>query len=106
MKHPIITCMFCIFALALVFIAGGSQAADGKHGQTLHDTSCITRCHADRVSGPSNHLYTRPDRHSTSLDKLTAQVNFCNQQVLNSEWWPEDVDDVVTYLNTRFYHFQ
>ena len=40
-----------------------------------------------------------------SLEKLRAQVAFCNQQVLGSEWFPEDEADVVTYLNGAFYHF-
>jgi mono/diheme cytochrome c family protein len=92
-------------SFSLIIISSNSFAADAVHGKELHDTSCITACHSSRVDGASNDLYKRSNRRD-SLAKLTMQVEFCNQQILNSEWWPEDVSDVVEYLNTQFYHYK
>ncbi|MBF0195039.1 MAG: cytochrome c [Magnetococcales bacterium] len=98
---------FFLSFLAVISILISTQnsfAADAVNGKELHDASCVTACHSSRVDGKSDDLYKRPNRRK-SLAKLTMQVEFCNQQVLNSEWWPEDVSDVVEYLNTQFYHF-
>lgn len=97
--------VFFIACLSLIIINANGWAADAKRGKELHDPSCISGCHSAKVDGPSNAIYTRSNRRD-SLVKLTAQVNFCNQQVLDSEWWPEDVTDVVEYLNSNFYHFK
>ncbi|MBF0359251.1 MAG: hypothetical protein HQL70_11665 [Magnetococcales bacterium] len=95
-----------VFAgISLFFIHGSSYGADAAKGKVLHDNSCLTKCHSSRVDGESNDLYKRPNSLD-SLAKLTAQVNFCNQQVLDSEWWPEDEADVVAYLNNQFYKFK
>ncbi len=99
------TTLFVMIGLALSLSFTDVEAGDAKRGKELHDASCLTSCHSSRVDGPSNALYTRKGRRD-SLEKLTAQVNFCNQQVLDSEWWPEDVADVVEYLNKEFYHFK
>lgn len=80
-------------------------AADVAHGKMLHEKSCQTSCHADKANGDANGLYQRKGRMD-SLEKVRAQVAFCNQQVLKSEWFPEDEADVVEYLNTTFYHFK
>ena len=90
---------------SLIIFSSNTVAADTVHGKELHDASCITACHSAKVDGPANDLYKRANRRK-SLAKLTMQVEFCNQQVLDSEWWPEDVSDVVEYLNTQFYHFK
>ncbi|MEO5376225.1 MAG: hypothetical protein H7832_00340 [Magnetococcus sp. DMHC-6] len=85
--------------------AQGASGGDVQRGQKLHDASCLTDCHAQRANGNANNLYTRPN-HKDSLEKLKSQVEFCNQQVLSSDWFPEDVADVVAYLNQTFYHFK
>lgn len=93
--------VFTVFSVA----ATSGWAADAARGKTLHDPSCLTNCHAAKANGVANNLYTRKNRLG-SLEKLKSQVAFCNQQVLNSEWWPEDVADVVHYLNSTFYKFK
>ncbi|MBF0184811.1 MAG: cytochrome c [Magnetococcales bacterium] len=80
-------------------------AADAERGRMLHDQSCLSACHASRVQGQPNDIYTRKGRRD-SLEKLKAQVAFCNQQVLNTLWWPEDEANVVEYLNRAFYQFK
>ncbi|MBF0189625.1 MAG: hypothetical protein HQL99_00575 [Magnetococcales bacterium] len=80
-------------------------AADPVKGKALHDASCASGCHAAKGKGDANALYQRAGRKD-SLEKLKAQVAFCNQQVLGSKWFPEDEADVVAYLNATFYHFK
>ncbi|MBF0293663.1 MAG: hypothetical protein HQL96_00620 [Magnetococcales bacterium] len=89
----------------LVAASGSAMAADAVRGKELHDKSCKGACHASRGNGNPDALYQRPNRKET-LEKLKVQVSFCNQQVLKSEWFPEDEADVVAYLNATFYHFK
>ncbi len=79
--------------------------ADVAKGKILHDPGCLTDCHASRAGGNANGIYTRKG-HKESLEKLKSQVAVCNQQVLKSQWWPEDEADVVEYLNHEFYKFK
>ena len=100
-----ISAVVAVFAIFSGVGAPVSWAKDAARGKDLHDASCITDCHAAKVQGASNALYTRKNSLKT-LEKLKSQVSFCNQQVLDSEWWPEDEADVVSYLNNAFYHFK
>ncbi|MEO5363040.1 MAG: hypothetical protein H7838_05390 [Magnetococcus sp. DMHC-8] len=88
-----------------VWAALPGWAADAVKGQQLHDPACMTDCHARRANGNANAIYTRKG-HLESLEKLKSQVSFCNQQVLNTRWWPEDEADVVAYLQREFYKFK
>ncbi|MBF0270543.1 MAG: hypothetical protein HQL98_00515 [Magnetococcales bacterium] len=92
--------------LAVLLLGAQSVwAADPVKGKALHDASCTSGCHAAKGKGDPNALYQRPGRKD-SLEKLKAQVAFCNQQALQSKWFPEDEADVVAYLNATFYHFK
>ncbi len=96
-----VSMVFTIFCL----VASTGWTADAARGKTLHDPGCLTDCHASKANGAANTLYTRKNRLG-SLEKLKSQVSFCNQQVLNTAWWPEDEADVVDYLNSAFYKFK
>lgn len=89
MKHVLI-------AMTLALLAGQS-AADVKHGQQLHDASCV-KCHDSGV-------YTRDDRFVGNKDALTTQVQRCNVN-MGTQWFDEEVSDVVEFLNTNYYKFQ
>ncbi|MBF0340644.1 MAG: cytochrome c [Magnetococcales bacterium] len=97
-----------MWGLGLAALLLGSHplfAADTAKGKALHDAGCLGGCHASKGNGDPNALYQRSNRKD-SLEKLRAQVAFCNQQVLHSKWFPEDEADVVEYLNATFYHFK
>lgn len=79
-------------------------SADLAKGKELHDKAC-NDCHAGKFGGDAAKIYTRPDRKMTSLDKLSVQVAYCNQQV-GTQWFDEEVASVVEYLNATHYHFQ
>lgn len=89
--------LFFVVCFAFSLLSFNSWAADAEHGKELHEPNCIS-CHG-------NDLYTRANRLD-SLVKLTARVEVCNQQIPDLEWWPEDVEDVVEYLNQQFYRFK
>ncbi|WP_019627084.1 cytochrome c [Thioalkalivibrio sp. ALJT] len=91
---------------ALVLSLTGAQAAladDIRAGQQLHADNCIS-CHADMVGGDGSGLYTRDNRMVGSHPELVAQVNNCNVN-LGTNWFDDEVDAVVTYLNAEYYQF-
>ena len=77
--------------------AGPLHAADVSHGKSLQQKNCMG-CHDDAI-------YTREDHKVTSLAGLTKQVKRCELS-LGLQWFDDDVDDVIEYLNTSFYHYE
>ena len=71
-----------------------TQAADAERGKQLVDKHC-TSCHDDKV-------YTRKNRRVTTLDGLKKQVKRCELN-LGLTWFDEDINDVVSYLNSSYY---
>lgn len=71
-------------------------AADMENGQQLHAENCV-RCHDSSV-------YTRDPRRVNSLPELGKQVRFCKDNI-GLTWFDDEVDDVIYYLNQKYYHF-
>lgn len=86
--------LFSLAGLSLLFTSSVVVANDAQ--QLLKD-SCV-QCHQADV-------YQRADRKITDLAALTTQVNNCNTNV-QADWFPEDVDAVVAYLNDNYYKFK
>ena len=86
-------------ALAVVLAAKASAAVpgDGTEAQRLLQANC-TGCHDSSV-------YTRSNRMIHSLDELKHQVEGCGHAA-KKEFSPAEVQDLVKYLNDRYYHFQ
>ncbi len=74
--------------------------ADGK---SLHDASCM-QCHASLTGGDGNGLYSRSDRKVTSLSGLEKRVANC-AIAADANWTPAQQQQVIDYLNSRFYRF-
>lgn len=74
-----------------------SVQADTGEGKILHDQSCAG-CHDTSV-------YSRADKRIKSLANLKAQVSRCTKPA-GADWTPQEVDSVVNYLNTEFYHYK
>ena len=65
-------------------------------GQLLHENHCTT-CHESVV-------HIRSDRRAKSLKALEGWVvHWASEQKLG--WGPEEIGDVVEYLNRRYYKF-
>lgn len=89
-----------LIAPVMMFLAVSAHAAvpgDGAEGKRLHDGNC-TGCHDTSV-------YTRKDHKVRSLDGLKQQVENCTHMA-QKEFSPAEMQNVVKYLNDRFYRFQ
>ena len=73
-----------------------SDAQAIKRGQEIVQKDC-TKCHGDEV-------YTRSERRVHSLAALGKQVRRCKDNI-GIQLFDEDVDDVVKYLNSKYYKF-
>jgi CxxC motif-containing protein (DUF1111 family) len=92
--------MRLLVLLILIQTAMSVRAAlpgDSAEGKKLHDANCVS-CHNASV-------YTRRDRHVTSLSALNEQVDGClhNTQV---KLTPDQQKSLVKYLNEQFYKFK
>ncbi|MDH3759439.1 MAG: hypothetical protein OEU50_00570 [Gammaproteobacteria bacterium] len=87
--------VFAFFFCTLSF-ATPSYAADVDNGSELHSESC-TQCH-------DSDAYTRKDRKVQDLAGLGTQVRFCKDN-LGVTWFDDEVDDVIGFLNQKYYHF-
>jgi len=86
------TCALLLFGLG----ATTAPAADLANGEALHQRKC-TGCHDHRQ-------YTRPNRIVHTFEDLHARVKFCDGAA-NAGFSADDIDDVVAYLNARYYKF-
>ena len=65
-------------------------------GKQLHDANCLS-CHKPDI-------YTRENRIVNNFVQLQERVRQC--ELANElTWFEEEIDAVITYLNTSFYHF-
>ena len=69
---------------------------DLKSGMDLHNESCVA-CHGSE-------MYTREPSKITNNFDLRRQVSYCRNN-LSIEWFPDEEQSVVGYLNSQFYHF-
>ena len=89
-----------LYALAILLLSTSARAAlpgDAAEGKRLHDASC-TSCHNTSV-------YTRKDHSVQSLDALKEQLLGC-EHMANKEFTPAQTQNLIKYLNDRFYRFQ
>jgi len=87
-----------IFLATPVLAADNTRSTTGAaNGKKLHDAKCFG-CH-------DNRQYTRKNRIIHTYEDLHARVEFCDA-ASNAGFSFDDLDDVVTYLNTEFYKFK
>jgi cytochrome c553 len=86
-----------LLLLLLVCVITPLQAQDLELGKKLHEEHC-TRCHKPDI-------YTREKRIVNSYAELEERVRQCE---LSNEltWFDEEINAVVDYLNTTYYHFK
>ncbi len=89
-----------IFSL-LLFLAVNANAAalpgDAAEGKRLHDASC-TGCHDTAV-------YSRKNHTVRSLEGLKQQFESCSHMA-KKEFSTAEAQNVIKYLNNKFYHFE
>ena len=92
MKHAV----FTLLALLVPLTGLAAHPGDAAAGKRLYDAHC-TSCHDSSV-------FTRQNRRVTSLDALRGQVQACGHMA-KQDFTPQQLQDLVKYLNERFYRF-
>jgi mono/diheme cytochrome c family protein len=77
-------------------LAADTGAPDAARGQRLYERHCGA-CHAPGI-------HYRRDTLPVSRDELVALVDLFRRQA-GLAWTPEEINDVVEYLNRTRYHF-
>jgi len=89
-----------LYASLMILLTPSAHAAlpgDSADGKRLHDANCMG-CHDTGV-------YTRKDRAVQSLDALKQQLEGCSH-LAKKEFSVTETQNIVKYLNDRFYHFR
>ena len=94
MKRLMLTLVLTLSLPAGASLLPGSAANGGKRFQQH-----CQQCHADARS------FSAPARRVKSIEGLVGRVNACNRQ-LGKPLDDSGIDDVVRYLNERFYRFE
>ncbi len=86
-------------ALLTTLVLSSTAFAEGNatNGKKLFDKSQCQKCHGTEV-------FTREDHKVKDLAGLGKQVRMCDSQ-LSVNWFDDEIDDVVAYLNDAFYKF-
>ncbi|MBQ0725204.1 MAG: hypothetical protein KBT50_02945 [Cycloclasticus sp.] len=92
-NHLIVITLISLFLLANF----QAHAVDIENGRSLHAENCLA-CHGVDI-------YQQDKRKLHDLAALTAQVKRCDFS-LGTQWFDEDIEDAVSYLNNEFYHFK
>jgi hypothetical protein len=84
-----------------ILLAPGAYAAellgDSADGERLHDSNCMS-CH-------DTGIYTRKDGFVRSLDALKKRLGDCSHMA-NKEISAIETQNLIKYLNDRFYQFR
>ncbi|MGB7180320.1 MAG: cytochrome c [Burkholderiaceae bacterium] len=91
-RFQIATLMFCVLLIPNASNANGVA----ERGQLLYENQC-TSCHDTSVNN-------RIARRATDYDGIIAQVRRWSVAT-SSGFTDQDVNDVATYLNLRYYRF-
>ena len=83
----------CVFA---TLYASSSHGADASRGRALYENHC-QYCHTPKI-------HTRPNKLPATKNEVRLLVDDWRRQA-NLPWTPEEVEDVVEYLNIARYHF-
>lgn len=81
-------------AFSLSIILPAQSAPDPQRGELLYNNHC-TKCHTSTV-------HVRQDRKAKTMQSLRYQVTrWAKNNSLN--WSEKEIDDVVSFLNNKFY---
>jgi mono/diheme cytochrome c family protein len=99
------TLMLCTLLLPLSLHAEPFAKSDPKAGKLAFDEANCNACHAGRMGGDGNRMFTRPERRVKDAPALLKQVRFCVNQT-GANVFPEDIEHIAAYLNQQFYKFK
>ena len=82
---------------SLLLFHPAAQSANPERGRMLHENHC-TSCHESTI-------HIRDEPKAKSIADINYQIMRW-QNVLSLQWTTEEVEDVLQYLNERFYHYE
>lgn len=82
----------------LLVTTNAFAAGNSSTGEKLYKNSQCMRCH-------SSNIFKAKTRKVKSLKKLESMVRLCDSK-LSTNWFEDDIQDVVAYLNENFYKFK
>lgn len=88
--------LFLCAAACIALPAVAADAPDLERGRTLYELNCIV-CHTSKV-------HRRVPPSAIDLDALRFIVKVWVEEQ-NLRWSPEDIEDVVQYLDLTHYRF-
>ncbi len=90
--------VFCstIAAITLCLLIVLPAMADESEAAHMVQEKC-TACH-------DSGMYTRENRRVKTIAALGTQVRMCNTNT-NAQWFDDEVDQVIDYLNSSYYKF-
>lgn len=86
-----------IAAACLAFAAGAAEVPSLERGRALYETHCVV-CHTSKV-----HRRFPPSAIDPEALRFIVKV-WVEEQKLR--WSPEDIEDVVHYLDRAYYRFE
>ncbi|CAA6827225.1 MAG: Unknown protein [uncultured Thiotrichaceae bacterium] len=84
-----------LYTVLSLLSATAIAESDADNGKILFDKADCQKCH-------STDIFTKENSKITNLKELKDKVNVCDSQ-LSVNWFDDEVDDVVAYLNRDFY---
>ena len=89
-----------ILTLCLLFCMSTSALADSETNEMRGELLYVTSCDACHTSS----IHWREKKLATDWKSLRTQVVRW-QIIAKASWSAQDVEDVTSYLNKRFYHY-
>jgi len=91
------TFLVLVFLVVASFVSEDARAADAERGRSLYENHC-TVCHTSVV-------HVRDQRKAGSREEIRSWV-LRWQKELNLQWEATEVNDVIEFLNKRYYKLQ
>ena len=101
------TVSILLFAAAPALAAAAPTAmlpGDAGNGGKLYQAKCQA-CHVSLAGGDGSKLHTRGNRKVKTVEGLIGQVKACNSQ-LDAGLSAAQMNDIVAFLNDRYYRFK
>lgn len=78
--------------------AGAALDGDSQHGEQLYQKHCAGQCHTAKV-------HQRDDVRATNQAEVVAWIQRQCTQSMAAELSVQDIEDLATYLNDKYYHY-